>query len=32
MIFEVLLNEQLSEIMAQVLADNQVRGAIKGQF
>ncbi len=29
---EVLLNEQLSEIMAQVLADNQVRGAIKGQF
>ncbi len=29
---EVLLNEQLSEIMAQSLSDNQIRGAIKGQF
>ena len=29
---EVLLNEQLSEIMAQALSDNQIRGAIKGQF
>lgn len=29
---EVLLNEQLSEIMSQALADNQIRGAIKGQF
>jgi uncharacterized lipoprotein YajG len=29
---EVLLNEQLSEIMSQALSDNQIRGAIKGQF
>ena len=29
---EVLLNEQLSEIMAQALSDNQIRGAIKVNF
>lgn len=29
---EVQINEQLSDIMAQALSDNQIRGAIKGQF